>query len=110
MLKGIERDVGPLEVVVFNISVNVDFPITQTTARVCRNVWEMACFTDILVEREAAQRMMPRQRGTIIFTSATASLRGGSGYAAFAGAKANLRMLAQSMARELAPQNTRVAH
>jgi NAD(P)-dependent dehydrogenase (short-subunit alcohol dehydrogenase family) len=110
MVAAIERDVGPIEVAVFNIGANVNFPITEMTARVYRKVWEMACFGGFLMGREAARAMVPRGRGTIIFTGATASLRGGSGYAAFAGAKAALRMLAQSMARELGPKNIHVAH
>jgi NAD(P)-dependent dehydrogenase (short-subunit alcohol dehydrogenase family) len=110
MVATIERDVGPIEVAVFNIGANVNFPITEMTARVYRKVWEMACFGGFLMGREVARVMVPRGRGTIIFTGATASLRGGIGYAAFAGAKASLRMLAQSMARELGPQNIHVAH
>jgi NAD(P)-dependent dehydrogenase (short-subunit alcohol dehydrogenase family) len=110
MVEAIERDVGPIEVAVFNIGANVNFPITEMTARVYRKVWEMACFGGFLMGREVAKVMVPRGRGTIIFTGATASLRGGSGYAAFAGAKAALRMCAQSMARELGPKNIHVAH
>ena len=110
MVDAIERDVGPIEVAVFNIGANVNFPITEMTARVYRKVWEMACFGGFLMGREAARVMLPRERGTIIFTGATASLRGGSGYAAFAGAKAALRMCAQSMARELGPKNIHVGH
>ena len=106
----IERDIGPIEVAVFNIGANVNFPITEMTARVYRKVWEMACFGGFLMGREVAKCMIARERGTIIFTGATASLRGGSGYSAFAGAKAGLRMLAQSMARELGPRNIHVAH
>jgi NAD(P)-dependent dehydrogenase (short-subunit alcohol dehydrogenase family) len=106
----IEADIGPIEVAVFNIGANVNFPIVQTTARVYRKVWEMACLGGFLTGREAARHMTPRGRGTILFTGATASLRGGVGYAAFSGAKAGLRMLAQSMARELGPQNIHVAH
>ena len=110
MVDAIERDVGPIEVAVFNIGANVNFPITEMTARVYRKVWEMACFGGFLMGRETARVMLTRGRGTIIFTGATASLRGGSGYAAFSGAKASLRMLAQSMARELGPKNIHVAH
>ena len=110
LVERVERDIGPLEVAVFNIGANVRFPVTETTAQVYRKVWEMACFAGFLAGREVAQRMAARQRGTIIFTGATASLRGGAGFAAFAGAKAALRMLAQSMARELGPQNIHVAH
>ncbi len=110
MVETIEREVGAIEVAVFNIGANVNFPITEMTSRVYRKVWEMACFGGFLMGREVAKVMVPRGRGTIIFTGATASLRGGSGYAAFAGAKASLRMLAQSMARELGPKNIHVAH
>jgi NAD(P)-dependent dehydrogenase (short-subunit alcohol dehydrogenase family) len=95
----IERDIGPLELVIFNPGANVNFPIRDTTSRVFRKVWEMACFGGFLVGREAARVMVPRGRGSIFFTGATASLRGGKGYAAFASAKFGLRALAQSMAR-----------
>lgn len=106
----IERDVGPIEVMVFNIGANVRFSITETTERVYRKVWEMAALAGFLAGREAARVMLQRGRGTIIFTGATASLRGGIGFAAFASAKFALRALAQSMARELGPQGIHVAH
>jgi NAD(P)-dependent dehydrogenase (short-subunit alcohol dehydrogenase family) len=100
----------PLEVAIFNVGANVNFPLLETTDRVYRKVWEMACQGGFLTGREAASRMLPRGAGSIFFTGATASLRGGVGYAAFASAKAGLRALAQSMARELGPQNIHVAH
>ncbi len=100
----------PLEAVVFNVGANVNFPILETTERVFRKVWEMACEGGFLTGREAARRMLARGSGSIFFTGATASLRGGSGYAAFASATAGLRALAQSMARELGPKNIHVAH
>lgn len=106
----IEREVGPLEVVVFNIGANVQFAITETTERVYRKVWEMAALAGFLTGREAAKVMLPRGKGTIIFTGATASLRGRAHFAAFASAKFALRALAQSMARELGPQGIHVAH
>jgi NAD(P)-dependent dehydrogenase (short-subunit alcohol dehydrogenase family) len=106
----VEAKVGPVEVAVFNIGANVRFPIAETSVQVYRKVWEMACLGGFLMGREAARRMQPRGRGTILFTGATASLRGGNGYSAFSGAKAALRMLAQSMARELGPQGIHVAH
>jgi NAD(P)-dependent dehydrogenase (short-subunit alcohol dehydrogenase family) len=106
----IERDIAPIEVLVFNIGANVRFSVTETTERVYRKVWEMGALAGFLVGREAARVMLPRARGTIIFTGATASLRGGKGFAAFAGAKHALRALAQSMARELGPQGIHVAH
>ena len=106
----IEREIGPLDVVVFNIGANVRFGITETSARVFTKVWEMACFAGFLAGREAAKAMLPRGRGTILFTGATASLRGRAGFAAFAAAKSGLRAVAQSMARELGPQGIHVAH
>ena len=110
LVERVEREIAPIEVVVFNIGANVRFGITETTARVYQKVWEMACFAGFLVGREAARVMLPRGRGTILFTGATASLRGSAGFAAFAGAKHGLRALAQSMARELGPRGIHVAH
>jgi NAD(P)-dependent dehydrogenase (short-subunit alcohol dehydrogenase family) len=101
---------APLDVCIFNIGANVNFPIADTTERVFRKVWEMACYSGFLAGREAARLMLPRGRGAIFFTGATASLRGGIGYAAFASAKAGLRAVAQSAARELGPKNIHVAH
>ncbi|TNE35402.1 MAG: SDR family oxidoreductase [Alphaproteobacteria bacterium] len=106
----IEKDIAPLGVAVFNIGGNVNFPITETTGRVYRKVWEMSCFAGFLTGREAAKVMIPRGEGTILFTGATASIRGGVGFSAFAGAKHGLRALAQSLARELGPKGIHVAH
>ncbi|MEM0929092.1 MAG: SDR family oxidoreductase [Pseudomonadota bacterium] len=110
LVEKIESDVGPIEVAVFNIGANVQFPILEMTARVYRKVWEMACFSGFLMGRETARHMLKRGRGTIIFTGATASVRGRENLSAFAGAKHALRALAQSMARELGPKNIHVAH
>ncbi|MBI3676090.1 MAG: SDR family NAD(P)-dependent oxidoreductase [Proteobacteria bacterium] len=101
---------APLEVCIFNPGANVNFSILETTERVFRKVWEMACYGGFLTGREAARLMLAHGKGTIIFTGATASLRGGVGYAAFASAKFGLRAVAQSMARELGPKNIHVAH
>ena len=106
----IENEIGPLEIVISNPGGNVNFPIRETTERVFYKVWKMACLTGFLSGREAAKYMVPRNKGTILFTGATASMRGGSGFGAFASAKFALRGLAQSMARELGPQNIHVAH
>jgi NAD(P)-dependent dehydrogenase (short-subunit alcohol dehydrogenase family) len=110
LMETIEAEEGPLEVVVFNIGANVIFPVVETTTRVFTKVWQMACLAGFLVGREAARRMAPRGRGTVLFTGATASLRGGAGFSAFASAKHGLRALAQSMSRELGPQGIHVAH
>lgn len=110
LIETIEKEVGPIRVAVFNIGANVRFPIGETTGRVFRKVWEMACFAGFLMGREVSVRMVERGEGTIIFTGATASVRGRDGFAAFAAAKHGLRALAQSMARELGPKNIHVAH
>jgi len=101
---------APLDVCIFNVGANVNFPILETTERVFRKVWEMACYSGFLAGREAARLMLPRGGGNIFFTGATASLRGGSGFAAFASAKFGLRAVAQAMARELGPKHIHVAH
>jgi NAD(P)-dependent dehydrogenase (short-subunit alcohol dehydrogenase family) len=101
---------APLEVCVFNIGANVSFPLLETTERVFRKVWEMGCYSGFLTIREAARHMLTHGRGCIFVTGATASLRGGVGYSAFASAKFGLRAVAQSAARELGPKNIHVAH
>jgi NAD(P)-dependent dehydrogenase (short-subunit alcohol dehydrogenase family) len=95
-LKGAD-EWAPLEVCIFNVGANVNFSFVDTTERVFRKVWEMACYAGFLA-------------GSIFFTGATASLRGSVGYAAFASAKFGLRAVAQSAARELGPKNIHVAH
>ncbi len=102
--------IAPLALVVFNVGANVQFPLTETTDRVFRKVWEMACFAGFVTVREAAKIMTPRGAGKIFVTGATAGLRGNPGYAAFAAAKAGLRAMAQSAARELWPQGIHIAH
>ena len=101
---------APLDVCVFNVGANVNFPLLETTERVFRKVWEMACYAGFLTGREAARLMLSRARGNIFFTGATAGMRGGIGYTAFASAKFGLRAVAQSAARELGPQGIHVAH
>jgi NAD(P)-dependent dehydrogenase (short-subunit alcohol dehydrogenase family) len=110
LVERIEREIGAIEVLVFNIGANVRFPVAETTTRVYSKVWEMAALAGFLTSREAARVMSERGRGTILFTGATASLRGAAGFSAFAGAKHALRALAQSLARELGPKGVHVAH
>ncbi|MBO1541608.1 SDR family oxidoreductase [Pseudomonas sp. OA65] len=110
LIEQIENQIGPIEAFVFNIGANVPCSILEETARKYFKIWEMACFSGFLNAREVAKHMVKRQRGTILFTGATAGLRGASGFAAFAGAKHGIRALAQSMARELGPLNIHVAH
>jgi len=106
----IEREIGPIEAFVFNIGANVPCSILEETPRKYFKIWEMACFAGFLTAQAVARRMVARERGTILFTGATAGTRGAAGFAAFAGAKHGLRALAQSMARELGPRNVHVAH
>ncbi|KKO13750.1 SDR family oxidoreductase [Pseudomonas putida] len=110
LVETIERDIGPIEAFVFNIGANVPCSILEETPRKYFKVWEMACFAGFLTAQAVARRMVQRERGTILFTGATAGTRGAAGFAAFAGAKHALRALAQSMARELGPRNIHVAH
>ena len=110
LVEQIERDIGPIDVLVFNIGANVPCSILEETARKYFKIWEMACFGGFLNGREVAKRMVTRGRGTILFTGATAGLRGSANFAAFAGAKHALRALAQSMARELGPRGIHVGH
>ena len=106
----VERDVGPIEVCLFNAGSNVNKPLLETTERLFFKAWELACFAGFLVGREATRCMLRHGRGTMLFTGATASVRGGSGFAAFAAAKFGLRAVAQAMARELGPKNIHVVH
>ena len=110
LIESVENEIGTIEVFVFNIGGNVKFSILDTTIRVYTKVWEMCSLAGFLTGREIARRMVIRKRGTMLYTGATASVRGGSGFSAFAGGKHALRALAQSMAKELMPQNIHVAH
>ena len=110
LIDRIEAELGVLEVCVFNAGAWHNASTTEMTSRIYRQVWETACFAGFLVGREAARRMVPRGRGSIFFTGATASIRGGARFSAFAGAKFALRALAQSMARELGPKGIHVGH
>ena len=106
----VEKEIGPIEVCLFNAGSNVNKPLIETTEKLFFKAWELACYAGFLVGREAANVMVPRGRGTIFFTGATASVRGGVGFAAFSSAKFGLRAVAQAMARELGPKNVHVVH
>ena len=110
LVERVENEIGPIEVFVFNIGGNVTFSILDTTTRVYTKVWEMCALAGFLTGREVARRMVNRKRGTMLFTGATASVRGSNGFSAFAGGKHAFRALAQSMAKELMPQNIHIAH
>jgi NAD(P)-dependent dehydrogenase (short-subunit alcohol dehydrogenase family) len=106
----VEKNVGPIEICLFNAGSNVNMPLLETTEKLFFKAWELACYAGFLVGREAAKYMASRGCGTILFTGATASIRGGKGFAAFAAAKFGLRAVAQAMARELGPKNVHVVH
>ena len=110
LFSSIEKELGPIEVCLFNAGANFRSPLTETSSELFEKVWRLGCMAGFLTGREAAKHMLPRGKGTILFTGATASMRGGSNFAAFASAKAGLRAVAQSMARELGPQGIHVAH
>ena len=110
LFEQVERDAGPIEVCLFNAGANVGKPLLETTERLFFRAWQLACYAGFLVGREATRYMTERGRGTILFTGATASMRGGKNFAAFAAAKFGLRAVAQAMARELGPKNIHVAH
>jgi len=100
----------PVDVVIFNAGNNRRIDFRELSAEQFEQFWRIGCFGGFLVGREAARRLAPLGRGTIIFTGASASLRGKPGFAHFAAAKAGLRMIAQSMAREYGPLGLHVAH
>jgi NAD(P)-dependent dehydrogenase (short-subunit alcohol dehydrogenase family) len=110
LVAGIERDIGPIEAGIYNVGGNIRFPIREFTQRKYFKVWEMGALAGFFTGRELARVMVPRGEGTIVFTGATASVRGAEGFAGFAGAKHALRALAQSMARELGREGVHVAH
>jgi len=110
LFANIESELGPIEVCLFNAGANTKAPIAETSAALFTKVWQLACYGGFLTGREAACHMVPRGRGTILFTGATASIRGAAGFATFAAAKFGLRAVAQSIARELGPKNIHVAH
>src|SRR5437660_880987 len=106
----VEKDIGPIAVCLYNAGSNVNKPLLDTTEKLFFKAWELACYGGFLVGREAARVMLPRGRGTIFFTGATASIRGGLGFTAFSSAKFALRAVAQAMARALGPKNLHVVH
>ena len=110
LFANVEQTVGPIEVCLFNAGSNVNKPLLETTEKLFFKAWELACYAGFLVGREAARYMLAHGRGTMLFTGATASIRGGKGFTAFSAAKFGLRAVAQAMARELGPKNIHVVH
>ena len=109
LFRGVEAKLGAIEAVAFVAATRVQGPFAEMSAEDFERVWRQSCFSGFLVGREAARCMLPRQRGSVIFTGASGSTRGRAHFAAFAAAKAGLRFMAQSMARELGPKGIHVA-
>lgn len=102
--------IDPPDLVVFNAGINRNIAFREVSAAQFEEFWRVCCLGGFLVGREAARHLAPLGRGTVIFTGASASLRGKAGFAQFASAKAGLRMISQSMAREFGPLGIHVAH
>lgn len=101
---------GKIEVCIYNAGANVQKDLIDTSPKLFRQVWELACFGGFLAARECALRMPKNGKGTLLFTSATSSQRSGKGYSAFASAKFGLKAVAQAAAKELGPKNIHVGH
>ena len=94
LISKVETSIGPIQICIHNIGANVYFPLHDTTSRVYFKVWEMVAFSAFIVGREVSKKMVGRKEGTIIFTGATASVRGTSGFSAFSGGMTAKRSLA----------------
>ena len=110
LFTALDRDVGPLDLVVYNPSYRTRGPLVELDPEEVRKTLLVSSFGGFLVGQEAARRMLARGRGAIFFTGASASVKGYAQSAPFAMGKFALRGLAQSMARELQPKNIHIAH
>ena len=115
LFRQVREDLGESDLVVYNAGAFVQKSILETSAEEFEACWKIGCLGGFLVGREAARGMLRRVEGggpggTLLFTGATASLRGGAGFHNLAVGKFGLRALAQSMARELQPKGVHVAH
>ncbi len=110
LIKKIETGVGNIDLLIYNVGGNVKSPILETSSKLYFKVWEMCAFGGFLNAKEVLKYMIPRKKGTIIFTGASASLRGKEGFSAFSGGKQALRALAQSLAKEVGPKGIHISH
>ncbi|EGG16367.1 putative short chain dehydrogenase [Cavenderia fasciculata] len=108
--KEISSQLGPIDVLVYNVSGFKYGPLHTLSAQDFENTWKSCCLGGFLTTKQVIPSMIDRKQGTILVTGATASLRGGANFSAFASGKAALRALSQSLARELSPQGIHVAH
>ena len=104
------ESIGPVDLAVYNAGNNMPGKLIEMDAEFFERCWRVACFGGFLFGREAARTMLPRNRGTLLFTGASASMRGKPFFSAFTAAKGGLRNFAQSMAREFGPQGIHVGH
>lgn len=109
LLEKIEKDIGPIEVAIYNAGAQHRKPLLEITGDTFEKVWRLGCFGGFVFGREAIRHMLPRGKGTVLYTGATSSMRGGSNFGAFSSAKFGMRAVAQSMAREFGPQGIHVA-
>jgi len=104
------ESLGTLEVAVYNAGNSRWAPTLELDSATFEQSWRVCCFGGFIFGREVIRSMQKRGRGTVLFTGATASLRGRPRFAAFSAAKAGLRMVSQTLAREFQPQGIHVAH
>jgi NAD(P)-dependent dehydrogenase (short-subunit alcohol dehydrogenase family) len=108
VFESVDRDLGEPDLVVFNAGAFQEGNVLDIDPADFERCWRIGCLGGLLVGQAAARRMVKRGHGTIIFTGATAALRGSAGFANLAVPKFGLRALAQSMARELGPQGVHI--
>ncbi len=109
LFRDVAENLGRIDVAIYNAGAQYRKPLLETAGSTFEKVWRLACFGAFVFGREAVRHMLPHKQGTVIFTGATASIRGGPQFAAFAAAKFGTRAIAQSMAREFGPQGIHVA-
>ncbi len=110
LFSSVEEETGEIDVCVYNGGANTLSALEETSAKLFQKVWELCCLGGFLAVRESARVMGPRKRGTVIFSGATSGIRGKEGLTAFSSGKFGVRSVAQSAAKELAPQGIHVAH
>lgn len=110
MFDGFVADIGAPDIVVYNPSARVRGPVTELDREAVKHAIEITCYGGFLVAQKAAGLMLEQGHGSILFTGASASVKGYPNSSSFAMGKFGLRGLAQSMARELAPKNIHVGH
>jgi NAD(P)-dependent dehydrogenase (short-subunit alcohol dehydrogenase family) len=109
VFEDVRREFGQIDAAIYNAGAQHRKPMLEITGSMFEKVWRLGCFGAFVFGREAVRHMLPAGRGTVLFTGATASMRGGAEFTAFAAAKFGVRAIAQSMAREFGPRGIHVA-